>query len=257
MKIGVVCIDERMEQIASNLQKDHETHCLRNEKDFENHSQFQVLVLPIKGVNKKGNINFFESKIEVHPNFWKQLKTDTKIFCGCKNIFLEHLPQTKTYYMESPKVIHDNAILTAEGVLNQIIECNMHSIYDVNIDIIGYGNCGRVIYEMLNNLQTNVRVVRRECTENAHFIRSENWHQCGDIIINTSHQNLMDANRMKDWKKGVVIIDIATPDVIDLFAAEMYGIKVIKAANLPARYASISAGNIVAEFIRGELKNAE
>ena len=59
-------------------------------------------------------------------------------------------------------------------------------------------------------------------------------------------------SRMRSWKNKPVIIDISTPDLIDLKAAHEEGITVIKAGNLPGRFACISAGNIIAECIRGE-----
>ena len=46
-------------------------------------------------------------------------------------------------------------------------------------------------------------------------------------------------------------------DLIDLHTAHEEGITVIKAHNLPGRFACISAGNIIAECIRGKLNNGK
>lgn len=252
LRIAVICCDDRMVQVRDNLLKDFCTLGIVDLHDLEQYKEeIDVLVLPVKGVDNNGVIHSEKMSSE----FWQSLKQDIKIFCGMRNTFLDALPYTVDYYMEDKEVIHDNAILTAEGVLNELIGCCPRSIYDICVDIIGYGNCGKVIYNMLNNLHVNARVIRRDCIEEGDFIKLENWIDCGDVIINTSIQKVMDGERMHAWKKKPIIIDIATPDVIETHCAKQLGIQVIKAGNLPGRYASISAGNIIAEYIRGQLNH--
>lgn len=243
MKIAVVCCDDRMVQVRDNLLKTYCTMRVEDIKELEEYKELiDVLVLPVKG-------------IAVEDVFWEGWKPSLRIFCGLRNAQLDRLPYEVFYYMEDAEVIHDNAILTAEGVLNELIGCCARSIYDIQVDIIGYGNCGRVIYEMLHNLQVDVRVVRRKCEEQEDFINLVDWKDCGDVIINTSIQNVMDGERMHSWTKKPIIIDIATPDVIDRMCAKQLGIQVLKAGNLPGRFASISAGNIICDYIRGKLEN--
>lgn len=246
----VLCGDDRMLQVCDNLSKEYhvvgacDVHALTICSE-----DMDVLVLPVKGADEMGHVQGFE----IERTFWENLAPSVKVFSGMRTTFLEDIPQRKHYYMEDEGVINDNAILTAEGVLNELIGCCARSIYDVTIDVIGYGHCGKVIYEILRNLQLCVRVIRRDCKEDVVFKKIEHWNDCGDIIINTSIQNVMDEKRMIRWTKKPVIIDIATPDVIDVKCAQRLGIHVIKAGNLPGRFASISAGNIIAEYIRGKL----
>lgn len=250
MKIAVICNDDRMVQVRDNLLHDFCTMEVHNVFDLKLcEKEMDVLVLPVKGVDEQGHLK----DIVVDDEFWKHLKPDVQIFCGLRCAFLDALPYDVHYYMEDEGVIRENAILTAEGVLNELIASCARSIYDIQVDVIGYGNCGKVIYEMLHNLQVNTRVIRRECKEEGDFITIDHWDSCGDVIINTSVQKVMDCARMHSWKKKPVIIDIATPDVIDLLAAKALAIPVIKAGNLPGRFASISAGNIIAEYIRGKV----
>lgn len=77
------------------------------------------------------------------------------------------------------------------------------------------------------------------------------------VIIHTATGVMIAPSRMRSWKNKPVIIDISTPDLIDLKAAHEEGITVIKAGNLPGRFACISAGNIIAECIRGKLNNGK
>ena len=147
--------------------------------------------------------------------------------------------------------------MTAEGVLNELISCICKSIYDIQVDIVGYGHCGQVIYDMLKNLHVRVRIIRRDCKKEGDFLPVRDWETCGDVIIHTATGVMIAPSRMRSWKNKPVIIDISTPDLIDLKAAHEEGITVIKAGNLPGRFACISAGNIIAECIRGKLNNGK
>lgn len=255
MNIGVICSDERLVQVSDNLASDFKVIRIDETTDLLALPTLDAIVFPVKGPDELGYQQIKESRVKIPSAFWKIQDKTMKVFCGLPNEYLEQTTQPKLYYMKEEEVIKANAILTAEGVLNQLIGCICKSIYDIQVDVIGYGNCGKVIFEMLKNLHVKVRAVRRTCANTGDFISIEDWKECGDVIINTSYQPVMDEKRMMAWKKKPVILDIATPDVIDLSAAKALGIKVIKAGNLPGRFACISAGNIIAEHIRGKLIN--
>lgn len=254
MNVVVLCCDERMLQVSDNLSNDIDVVGVCNMEQLRLYRDtMDVLVLPVKGVDDEGHVKGFP----IDQCFWSTLNQEVIIFSGLRTLFLTNLTNKVHYYMEDETVIHENAILTAEGVLNELIGCCQRSIYDVTIDVIGYGHCGKVIFEMLNNLQLQVRMIRRVCKEDEFFVSLDHWDVCGDVIINTSIQNVMDEKRMNCWDKKPVIIDIATPNVIDTACAQCLGIKVIKAGNLPGRFASVTAGNIIADFIRGKIVRGE
>lgn len=256
LRVAVVCSDSRMVQVYDNLSKDFNVMKIDKDTDFLTLPMLDAIVFPVRGIDSYGYLNMEDKACHIPSQFWEIQKNDICIFCGMKNDYFERLSIRKYYYMEDQEVKHENAILTAEGVLNELIGCSDSSIYDVKVDVIGYGNCGKVIYEMLRNLHVDVRVVRRTCCrQKANFIELKDWKQCGDIIINTSIQKVMDKERMQKWGNQPIIIDIATPDVIDKKAAQELGIRVLRAGNLPGRFACITAGNIIACYIRGILKN--
>lgn len=255
MRIAVFCNEDRMLQVCDNLSKDFQVMICNEETDYESQPSYDAIVFPIKGVDEKGRIDFNGKNVQIPPSFFEKQKEECIYFCGMNNVFLEHLPQVKIYYMEEEKVIKDNAILTAEGVLHELINCVRKSIYDITIDIIGYGQCGKVIYEMLKNLQLNVRVIRRDCKSEGDFIPLNMWDCCGDVLVHTATGSILDKKRIQSWKNKPIIIDISTPDVIDIKTAKAEGIVVLKAKNLPGRFACITAGNIIADFIRGTLSD--
>ena len=257
MKIAVICSDERMIQVYDNLSRDFMVDRLDAQTDFLNLPQYQAVVFPVKGVDEFGYVRIQEQAIHIPHAFYEMQGKDCLLFCGIRNAVLDALPQRKIYYMLEESVIHENAVLTAEGVLNELISCICKSIYDIQVDIVGYGHCGQVIYDMLKNLHVRVRIIRRDCKKEGDFLPVRDWETCGDVIIHTATGVMIAPSRMRSWKNKPVIIDISTPDLIDLKAAHEEGITVIKAGNLPGRFACISAGNIIAECIRGKLKNGK
>lgn len=253
MITAVVCSDDRMLFVYKKLHMYGNVLMIDGDTDLLALPHLDALILPVKGIDADGYINFKQTKVHVPSMFWT-IQKDVLLFCGIPCEYVQRLSQEKDYYLLDHHVIEENAILTAEGVLHLLITSVSKSLYDIQVDVIGYGNCGKAIYRMLKNLDVNVHVIRRECKEDAVFHQLSNWDQCGDVIVHTSIQKVIDEARMKRWKKKPLIIDIATPDVVDIIAAKQLDIRYIKAGNLPGRFCAESAGRIIADYVRGKLK---
>lgn len=251
MKIGIVCADERMRQVASNLAQDYDVYKIYEENDVVD-VKLDMLVLPVRGIDEDGNIQMYDRILHLSDDFWIQQGCDLQVFSGTSEKGNAITPFWYCY-MKDTKVVSQNAILTAEGVLNEMIQGTCKSIYSQQVDIIGYGTCGKAIYEMLKNLHVNVRVIRRQCDVKRNFMSVNDWKQCGDIIIHTAIGKMIDEQMVKQWKKTPYIIDIATPQLLPLEALKTHGCHVIKASNLPGKYAYISAGHIIADYIRRKI----
>lgn len=252
MLTAVVCSDDRMLFVYKKLHAYMNVFMIDEETDLLALPHLDALILPVKGIDADGYISIRDTRVHVPSMFWT-IQKDVNIFSGIPCEYLQRLTQEKDYYMTDQHVIEENAILTAEGVLHLLITSISKSLYDIQVDVLGYGNCGKAIYRMLKDLDVNVRVIRRDCIEDAVFHKLSNWDQCGDVIVTTSIQKVIDEGRMMQWKKAPLIIDIATPDVVDIAAAKRLGIKVIKAGNLPGRFCAESAGRIIADYVRGKL----
>ena len=252
MLTAVVCSDDRMLFVYKKLHTYMNVMMIDKESDLLALPLLDALILPVKGIDADGYLKMDDTRVHVPSMFWT-IQKDVKVFSGIPCEYLQRLVQEKDYYMKDQHVIEENAVLTAEGVLHLLITSISKSLYDIQVDVVGYGNCGKAIYQMLKNLDVNVRVIRRECSEDAVFQKLSSWDQCADVIVTTSIQKVIDEERMKHWKKTPLIIDIATPDVVDIAAAKRRGIKVIKAGNLPGRFCAESAGRIIADYVRGKL----
>lgn len=253
MKIGVICSDARMIQVADNLAADHQIIRIQEDTDFLALPQLDALVLPIKGMNDEHQVQLWDAYVHIPSCFWQIQGKGLCLFQGLPNAASRKLGLAVDYYMQAEKVIEQNAILTAEGVLNELIGHTCKSLYALSIDVVGYGHCGKAIYEMLKNLHAKVRVIRRQCEKQGDFCPIVQWEECGDVIIYTAPTNLITNTQLKTWKKQPLILDIATPVIFSEEECKQLNLNYHKISNLPGRYACISAGNIIAEHIRGKL----
>lgn len=252
MITAVVCSDDRMRYVCKSLHMEMEIIAIDETCDFLTLPRLDAIILPVKGIDEEGYIQIGDARVHVPSMFW-QIQKDIEIFSGMETAYVNALAMKKYYYMKDTTVIDENAILTAEGILHLLITSLAKSLYDIQIDIIGYGHCGKAIYHMLKSLDVKLRVIRRECMEDDTFITIKHWKQCGDVIINTSIENVMDEKLMRSWNNTPLIIDIATPNVVDIQCAKELGIPYQKEGNLPGRFCAESAGKIIADYVRGKL----
>lgn len=250
MVCAIVCSDQRMCYVSKYIASCCDLIICDETVDFLSLPPLDFLILPVKGIDVDGNLNIQGKCVHVPTKFW-ELQKEVGIITGLPTPYIASLPHQKFYYMLDEQVVKENAVLTAEGVLQLLISSIDQSLYDITVDVIGYGNCGKAIVNMLQNLDVSVRVIRRACEEKGPFITIEHWEQCADVIINTSIQQVLCAKRLKLWEKKPLVIDIATPDVVDVEETKRLQIPYIKAPNLPGRFCADSAGRIIACYIRG------
>ncbi len=105
----------------------------------------------------------------------------------------------------------------------------------------------------------SIRIVRRNTDEKGRFVNVADYRKgsCGDVIINTSPSIVLDRELLTRWHNKPLIIDIATPDVIDYDAALKQDIRVIKAGNLPNMVAYESSGKLIADYVRGKIQDGK
>ncbi len=253
LRIAVVNCDKRMQEVYFHLSHDYETIAIHAFTDFDRFNGADALVLPVKGLTDSGSLMVKGKEIRLPASFWQKMK-DKPIFAGIPQDFLHDFAHV-CYYMEDASIKAQNAVYTAEGVLYLLIDHTGACIKDLQVDVIGYGLCGREIVTWLRDLHIPVRIVRRPCGGEENCISVEQYRNatCGDVIINTSIAKVIDRHMLETWEKKPLIIDIATPDVIDSDAALRCGVRLIKAGNLPAQVAYESAGQLIAEYVRGKL----
>jgi dipicolinate synthase subunit A len=187
----------------------------------------------------------------VFPEDKKQLLTDA----GVK------------YYdlMADPSVVHQNACITAEATLAEILKYSDYSIRGQKILVCGYGKCGREIARLLAAVGGKVTVLARS-VEARRLARAEG-HEAVDFsygpeevygartIVNTVPALVIREPMIREMHSDTVIIDIASrPGGCDLMAADNYGIKVVAALGLPGIYTTKSSAKVLADAINAYCK---
>ena len=127
MNIGVLCSDHRMYQVKNNLSKDFEVISIDTSTDWLTLPQLDALVLPVQGMDKEANVLIQGKNMHIPSRFWHIQGKEVKLFSG--RDMKTPLCQFPLYcYMKDETVIDENAILTAEGVLFEILRATNKSI---------------------------------------------------------------------------------------------------------------------------------
>ena len=149
-----------------------------------------------------------------------------------------------------------NAVPTAEGVVNILIEKLPVTVHNMSCGICGYGKVGKAVADTLIALGADVTVfARREAALAEAFSRgavAENFSRLSsqyhtfDALINTIPTKVIGETEMDLLNPDCVIIETASaPFGIDFQEAKEHALEVIKASSLPGKVAPKTAGEII------------
>ncbi len=168
-------------------------------------------------------------------------------------------------YLDREELSTLNAIPTAEGALQILLEEMPAAIYHSRFLVLGFGRIGSRLAAVLHALGGRVTVASRDVVELA---RAEmlgcramplaELHQHAadfDVICNTIPAQVVDADFLADLKGDPLLLDLASkPGGIDWEAAQKYNRRAVWALSLPGKTAPITAGEIIARTIFNILK---
>ncbi len=153
-----------------------------------------------------------------------------------------------------------NAIPTAEGALQILLEEMASTIYGSRILVLGFGRIGSRLAGILHALGAAVTVVSRDCAELARaemlgcstFPLTELREKAGqfEVICNTIPAKVVDEAVLLELDEKTLVLDLASkPGGIDWEAAQKYNRRAVWALSLPGKTAPITAGEIIARTI--------
>lgn len=163
-------------------------------------------------------------------------------------------------YFEREELMIENAVPTAEGTIQILMEELPITIQDSDCLITGYGRTGRILGKKLYMLGANVTVAARSCQSRA-WITTEGLTAASlenidfeknkyDAIINTVPHLIFSDNILNTIDKDTLMIDLASkPGGIDFTAAAAKNLKVIWALSLPGKVAPLTSGKIIKRAI--------
>ena len=145
-----------------------------------------------------------------------------------------------------------NAIPTAEGAIYEAIKNSDITLNNSNVVVLGYGNIGKVLANMLSGFGAKVFCEARSKKDIA-IIKSMGYNSIElknlddylpemDYIFNTIPSLILDEKRLNMLKKDVLIIDLASnPGGVDFDKARKLKKDVIWALSLPSKVAPKTA----------------
>lgn len=232
-----------------------------------------IVILPMPVLDIKENINTPLSDLVVKTKNIIQIVEDNCIVFGGKipkdliKSFDDKNIRCFDYLQREELAVH-NAIPTAEGTLQIIMEETAKTIFGSNILIVGAGRISKILRKYLVGLGANVIVSARKAedyawieTDKCKFINNKNIKNVVkdvDVIINTVPVKILDKDILTQINNETLIIDLASkPGGVDFETAKRLGKKTIWALSLPGKVAPITAGHIILNTILNILEELE
>ncbi|MDE7094073.1 MAG: dipicolinate synthase subunit DpsA [Oscillospiraceae bacterium] len=163
-------------------------------------------------------------------------------------------------YLAREELATRNAVPTAEGAIQIMLEEMASTIYGSKIMILGFGRIGSRLALLLQAMGAKVTVVARNVVKRAEaellgcesmaFSELENAVKNFDVICNTVPAQVITKPVLEKIQENALILDLASkPGGIDLESAQMLNRRVVWALSLPGKTAPITAGEIIAKTI--------
>ncbi len=260
--------DSRSLYIGEYLEKENFKVCYYafNETDCfdtlnEAITEATVIILPLPATRDRITLNatLFDETVLL-SDICALVTSDKLVFGGqLPKSFCEELSAKGVYYCDYfllEELAIYNAIPTAEGVVNILIEKLPITIHGMRCGITGYGKVGKAIGDTLKALGAQVTVFARR--ENAlaeafskgltgkHFSKLSEEKNDLDVLINTVPTAVIGRTELDMLNPDCVLIETASaPFGIDFQASKEKAMEVIKASSLPGKVAPKTAGRII------------
>lgn len=161
-----------------------------------------------------------------------------------------------------------NAIPTAEGCLQILMNLRTKTIWNSRILITGFGRIAKLLARDCMTLGAKVSIAARNPAQRAEAaawgcdtLSLKNLKEKvleTDIAINTVPFLLFDAEVLTEMNVDCLLIDLASsPGGVDFEQAEHLGIRTEWARGLPPKYAPETAGEILAQTVQTILQERE
>ncbi len=157
----------------------------------------------------------------------------------------------------SEEFLADNAALTAEGALGEILTSSDRSVSEMRIGIIGYGRIGSRLVRALMFMGSKIKLytrseqlrssLGREGIETADFNTQSDYSGL-DLLVNTAPAMVMNSEVLSKYEAaGLKILDLASGEC---FPPSAY---VKKLPSIPEAFYPASAGKLYGRFIEKAL----
>ena len=239
------------------------TECYNSLEEAMNSSDVIVLPLPFTKDRLTLNAPLFDDKVVI-SDIVALLSNKKMVFGGqlpksfCEELESRDCPYCDYFLLDELAIY--NAVPTAEGVVQVLIEELPITIHGMKCGILGYGRVGKVLANTLSSLGAKVTVFARKQSafaeiyassmEYKHFDVLSTENNDFDVVINTVPVKVLGDAQLSKLNSDCILVEVASaPFGIDFQSAKEKAFKVIKAGSLPGKVAPKTAGEIIGRSI--------
>ena len=247
--LGIVNSDIRMNIVYQQI-KD-KVDCILLDDFTVLKIKFDAILLPMSGLKDDDTMNIRGIDMKCPLEFFSMLKEDGVIICGNITKKISELPYKVIDLNSYESFIHVNSKLTAEGVLYLLLDNTNQGLLDLKVDLIGFGNSGKAIYELLTKIGIEVRVIRRRVHEEyTNFISVDEYQTLkpNSVIINTSLTNIIDDLMIRKMDENLIINIVRSASFNDVLLRQRH-CRIVHAGPLPAMFAPQSAASVLVKTL--------
>lgn len=262
MKAAVMVSDGRMRVIAEELGKDGlDVLVCDSREDMERlekeAGEMDVLLLPIRGIDGEGYASIPGVRFPMERIMGK-LKPEAIVITGLQTEYLRRMDRKIHCYFEDEQVHWTNVCLTAEGILYLLLKETKKSIFELTVDLVGYGYVGKAAHNLLKKLEISHRLVDKEAgiaEDGWEVISIDQWKKDipAQVIVNSAPVLVADEATAEKWPGNLVFIDVASgaPGACEEIKEKIH---YVAAPPLPGLVAEESAGRMLTDYVRRQIK---
>lgn len=219
-----------------------------------------VLPMPVSDDGVLVNAPFSRQALSL-SSFLPRLKPDALVFGGkfgkARELF-EDAGFPVIDYLASEELAACNAIPTAEGAVQILLEEMPRTLCGSRILVLGFGRIGTRLAYILSALGAKVTVAARQSADRSRAYQlgceAMDYPQITpedfDVLCNTVPAKVITREILGRLSPEALVLDLASkPGGVDLDAAKEYGSRVVWALSLPGKTAPVTAGEIIAGTI--------
>ena len=235
----------------------------------ETHADTDILILPVPLSRNGTNVFAPQADDPVRiAELAQALPRTARVFCGVPRENAEPFFRRgiRLYdYAAREEFSVRNALPTAEGVAQILLQTLPITVRGAAVLITGYGRTARACARLLSAMGAHVTVAARRCSALA-FADTDGYrslylrelprfmHEM-DAVVNTVPATVLTYDVLHAMRRSCPVIEIASaPYGTDLDAAEALGVHVQIAPSLPGKVAPKTAGVILADTVLNILR---
>lgn len=233
-----------------------------------NTNKYDIIIFPMYGI-LEGNIIKGDYDVSIDKDFFKNIKEKCIIFTGIMTNNLKELTRNNKVitFMDDSDIVSKNAIPTVEGIIEDLIINTDITLYDSNIMVIGYGNIGKRLCDILKYMGANITVgiidendidiLQNKKLDYIFTDDKSNYYDAlekSEIIVNTAPSRVIDEGCISHLNRDSYILDISSsPYGIDEEVLNLNNIKNKIYSSIPGKIAPKTSGLILSKRIESIL----